>query len=226
MQLKVWETRFIFLALIILCGIVFAKMALFPLYNTKDSLENSNKQILINIEKLKKIELDRSQQNYNKEDQNLTIMIPTEPQLSQLYKYIDQAAEESGVLLLGAYFTEQEKKADPNNYAKKTFNLTAQGSFNNLMLLIKAIEANPRLLVINSISLTRQMKLAKTKSPDINNDKSEVQLDSIIKSTSNPQGQDMAAPITEENTTTYKTEMQINYFYLLEPELKLGISEE
>lgn len=223
MQLKAWETRFIILALIILCGIVFAKMALFPIYNTKDSLENSNQQILINIEKLQKIELDRNQQNHNREDQNLTIIIPAEPQLSQLYKYIDQAAEESGVLLLGAYFTEQEKKADPNNYAKKTFNLTAQGSFNNLMLLIKAIEANPRLLIINSISLT---KLAKAKSTEINNDKSEGQLDSIIKSTSNPQGQDMATPITEENTPTYKTEMQINYFYLLEPELKLGNSEE
>lgn len=225
MQSKRKEIKLLILALFILLGIAFVKLALFPLYNERDRLENDNSQILANIERLEKSKFDRKRENQNRRDQDLMIMIPMEPQLSQLFTDIDKVAEESKVFLLGAYFSDQERRDGQNNPVKKTLNISAQGSFSNLILLIKTLEANPRLLVIKKIIFTRQInELTEIESAGITNDEAVNRAGSYSESISRIPDQHMVS--TDDNKLTYKIEMQIDYFYLPEAEAEAGNSGE
>ena len=211
MQLQV---IILIMAVIVLLNIIFVKAVLLPLYYEKEQLNKNNNQLMADIENLKKTEYKIEEEHKRSQSQKLKTMIPEEPQISLLYEYIDTIADEAEVFLRGAYFPEQELGNDLVKPCENSIHLAISGTYSNLMVFIQKIEADPRLLIVNNISISKQQDAftSKEEIPDSISNEMANSFDSnsvvILKSPEQQEESDI------KNEPDYKAEMEINYYFL------------
>jgi Tfp pilus assembly protein PilO len=196
------------MAVIVLLNIIFAKAVLLPVYYEKEQMNKKNDQLMADIEDLKKTEYKTEEEHKRSKSQILKDMIPEEPQIPLLYEFMDTTADETGVFLRGAYFPEQEFGNDPVNTRENSIHLSISGTYSNLMVFIQKIEADPRLLIINDINISRQQDAFTSKKEIADHVSNE--MTSNIDSKSPEQREESGM----KSEPAYKAEMQIYYYFL------------